>query len=164
MNNLFIIGIMGCGKTSVGKKAAELLGRNFFDVDEEIEKSQGMTIREIFRLHNEAYFRGIETEMLQKLTNEENAIISTGGGIVLRKENVLLMQEAGDIVWIMRPIEKIVQEVDTATRPLLMDGAVKLYEIFDKREILYRQYADFMVENSGSIEDAVQMLVSYLSK
>ena len=164
MNNLYLTGIMGCGKTSVGKIAAEILGAQFFDVDKEIEKDQDLFISEIFAQYNEAYFRDIESKVLQRLSNLQNAVISTGGGIILKKDNIDVMKQTGNIVWIKRPIEMIAECVDASFRPLIADDPQKLVRIYQEREPLYQNCADYIVGNESTVEEAAQAVVELFNK
>ena len=164
MNNLYLTGIMGCGKTSVGKIAAEILGVHFFDVDKEIEKDQDLFISEIFAQYNETYFRDVESKVLQKLSNLKNAIISTGGGIILKKDNIDIMKQTGSIVWIKRPIEMISECVDASFRPLIADDPQRLVKIYQEREPLYKSCADYIVGNEGPVEEAAQSVVEIFNK
>ncbi len=164
MNNLYLTGIMGCGKTSIGKLAAKILGAEFFDVDLEIENDQKMFISEIFAQYDEAYFRDIESRVLQKLSGLNNAVVSTGGGIILRKENVDVMKQTGNVIWIKRPIEMIAECVDTAVRPLIADDPQKLVKIYSEREPLYKNSADYVVANESTVEEAAQAVAKIFNK
>lgn len=164
MKNLYLTGIMGCGKTTAGQRTAEILGAQFFDVDAEIEKEQKMPISEIFEKYDEAYFRNIESEVLQKLSNMRKAVISTGGGIILKKENVDLMKKTGSIIWIKRQIEMISECVDATVRPLLADNPDRLIEIYKAREPLYKTCADYVVINENSVEEAAQAVAELFKK
>lgn len=164
MNNLYLTGIMGCGKTSIGRMAAGLLGAEFFDVDKEIEKELNLFISEIFEKYGEAYFRDAESEALQKLSSLQNAVISTGGGIILRNKNIETMQQTGSIVWIKRPIEMIAQCMEASFRPLIADNPQKLVEIYREREAIYQSSADHIVVNEGPIEEAAQAVAELFSK
>jgi len=159
--NLYVTGIMGCGKTAAGEKAAEILGVPFFDVDTEVEKQENRPISELFRLHGEAYFRGIETQVLQRLSGLDNAIVSTGGGIILQPGNVELMKKTGKVIWIKRPVDLILCSVDAAVRPLIADNPNRLKEIYAQREPLYKQYADAVVHNTGTLEEAAKEIAGH---
>ena len=163
MNNLYLTGIMGCGKTSIGRIAADILGAQFFDVDKEIEKDQKMFISEIFAQYNEAYFRDIETKVLRKLSNLRNSVISTGGGIILKKENIDVMKQTGSIIWIKRPVEMIAECVDAAVRPLIADEPERLIQIYREREPLYQSSADYTVVNENTAEEAAQEIAGHFT-
>jgi shikimate kinase len=121
MKNIVLTGFMGTGKTVVGKELARLLHRKLIDIDTEIEKSQKMTINEIFRRFGEPRFREIETEMIRNVSKKKNVIISTGGGAVLKQENVNALREAGIIICLMATHETILQRTSkNSQRPLLL--------------------------------------------
>lgn len=134
---IYLIGMMGCGKTTKGRAAAEALKLPFYDIDEIIQRSSGMTIPEIFKEYGEAHFRRMEQKALFSLENQPCGIVSTGGGIVCRGENIQFMRRTGDIIWIFRDIEETVADIDAADRPLLSGGAGRLREIFAQRRQLY---------------------------
>ena len=120
---IYLIGMMGCGKTTKGRAAAEALKLPFYDIDEIIQRSSGMTIPEIFKEYGEAHFRKMEQKALFSLENQPCGIVSTGGGIVCQGENIQFMRRTGDIIWIFRDIEETVADIDAADRPLLSGGA-----------------------------------------
>lgn len=161
MNNIYLIGIMGCGKTTVGMETAKILSAHFYDVDRDIERNMGLPVSEIFKEKNEDFFREIETEALYRLSDMQDTIISTGGGIVLHPENVAVMKKTGKIVWIKRPIELILQNIDAEVRPLIKGNPEKLIEIYEKREPLYEQSADAFVMNDRTILEAAQEIADY---
>ena len=117
--NLILCGMMGAGKTSVGRAIADLTGRVWCDTDDIIVKQYG-PISDIFKNHGEAYFRGLETETVKALTAQDNLVISVGGGLVLRQENVDLLRKNGKIVFLSATVETLVQRLCADTsRPLL---------------------------------------------
>ena len=109
---IYLIGMMGCGKTTKGRAAAEALKLPFYDIDEIIQRSSGMTIPEIFKEYGEAHFRKMEQKALFSLENQPCGIVSTGGGIVCQGENIQFMRRTGDIIWIFRDIEETVADID----------------------------------------------------
>lgn len=149
---IILIGMAGCGKTTIGREAAKLLGRPFIDVDELIEKLSG-PIPQLFE-HGEPHFRDCESEAIAQACIVEGAIIATGGGVVTRSANMSELKKAGTILFIDRPINKIVADIDVSTRPLFICGIEALNTAYVNRLPLYRQYADYIIENNGSMEDA----------
>ncbi len=154
--NLYLTGIMGCGKTSAGKMAAAILKVPFFDLDAEVEKREQLPVSEIFSRHGEEYFRLAETEALRQVSKQAGAVVSTGGGIILKPQNAEIMKNTGKVVWIERPVDLILKCVDASVRPLIAEKPQILVDIYARREPLYRKYADAIVENTGFLEDAAK--------
>ena len=164
MKNIILIGMPGCGKTTIGKEIASQLGMDFFDCDIEITKKQGIPIPQIFEEQGEEYFRNLETQTLKTQLPASNCIISTGGGIVERPENVELLQKSGMVVFINRPIEKIQGDIDTSNRPLLKSGADRLAALYKRRINLYKAACHIEVENTGAISETVLKIIDEVKK
>jgi shikimate kinase len=151
MKNIILAGFMGTGKTAVGRKLSRLLNMKLIDVDTEIENAQKMTINEIFRNFGEQKFRDIETGMIKKLSVRKNVIISTGGGAVLRQENIDTLRENGVIVCLMATPETILKRTShNSNRPLLRveDPFGKIKELLNFRRPFYEK-ADIMIDTEG---------------
>lgn len=148
-NNCILIGYMGCGKSTVGRKLSETLKRSFVDTDALIEEWQKMTISEIFKLKGEAYFRDLETKVLQKLLEEDNEyVISVGGGLPLREENRNLLQKLGQVIYLKAAPDTIYNRIKgDVTRPLLQtaDPKARIIEMLKDREDKYLAAAHNMV-------------------
>jgi shikimate dehydrogenase len=149
-----LIGSMGSGKSCIGKLLSEKLGWNFIDLDEEIEKVNGKSIPEIFETEGEGFFRKSEKEVLKnsvdRVKSEGNAIISTGGGIVLDGENRELLRKNSICIWLYASPEKSLDRMEIVGRPLLarQENPLKSStEIFNERKFLYAQTADIVVNN-----------------
>jgi len=148
--NLVLTGFMGTGKTSVAKELSRILGRKIIDVDAEIEK-KGTPIKEIFRKHGEPYFRDLETAMLKEVSGNRAVIISTGGGVVLRKENMEALRKTGIIICLGASPETILERTSkTAERPLLQveEPLTKIKELLSAREACYKD-ADIAINTEG---------------
>ena len=156
--NIILIGISGCGKTSIGEMLAKRLNYQFIDTDEVIE-SYGMTIKELFESGEES-FRCVETLAVKQVGSYKNAVISTGGGVVTREENMKYLSQNSVIVFIVRDITRIKKslEKERDLRPLLTDEDA-LDRLYAKRLHLYEKYADFIVENNGSIYKACDEII-----
>ena len=115
--HIFLIGMPGCGKSSLGKKSASYLGLNYVDMDQRIERVFGMPTSQIFQRYGEQAFRNAETNMLIHLTREPGALVSTGGGTVLREQNRAIMKNHGVIVLIDRPLEQILSDIKKEKAP-----------------------------------------------
>lgn len=153
-DKVLLIGMPGCGKTTIGKLLAKELNYNFYDMDEYIEKIANKTIVDLFK-EGEEVFRMWETKACRELSNKERSIISSGGGIVKRNVNIEIFKNKSVILFIDRPVENIVQDVNVSTRPLLKDGTFKIYELYNERYNLYRDAADIIIDNKGEIKEFV---------
>ena len=142
---------MGAGKTEVGRELSRLTGFTLIDADEEIIKAEGMPITEIFKQKGEPYFRDLETRAIKEISKKKNLIISTGGGAVLRKENMDALREGGIIVCLMASPETILKRTgNDDTRPLLQvpDPLGMIKELLAERMPYYRQ-ADMTMDTGG---------------
>ena len=157
MKNIVLIGMPGCGKSTLGRCLAERLGRDFIDADPEIEKDSGKTIPELFAV-SEDFFRKQETRTTKRLSALQDKVLAMGGGVVLRQENISSLKENGLIIFLDRSPEDIIGDVDTKTRPLLAAGRKRIYDLYAQREALYRAAADVTVQNKGSIQDVLSRL------
>jgi shikimate kinase len=151
MKNIVLTGFMGTGKTAVGRELARLLDMKLIDVDTEIEVSREMTISEIFKEYGEPVFREIETDMIKKVSRNNQVIISTGGGAVLKQENMETLRETGIIVCLMASPETILRRTgSTNDRPLLHveNPLEKIRELMDSRKPYYEK-ADIVIATEG---------------
>ena len=150
--NIYLIGFMGCGKSTVARKLEKAYNRKLIEMDEEIERQQGMSIPDIFAQRGEAAFRDLETQFLRDLQNVKNVVVSCGGGVVLREENVELMKQNGKIVLLTAAPETIYERVkDSTNRPVLNGNMNVSYieELMKKREPKYLAAADQIVPTDG---------------
>lgn len=161
--NIVLIGMPGCGKTTIGKILSKRLECKFIDIDEYIEETNGKSIPQIFKL-GEDYFRILEMEAIDKLRKEKNLVISTGGGVVKNYINIKRLKENGAIIFIDRCIENIAEDVNISNRPILKSGINKLHELFQERYEYYKNYSDFHVINDGSVEEVVERTIDMISR
>ena len=158
--NIILIGMPGCGKSTLGRQVAKQLNKKFVDMDEEIEKTEGRKISDIFEKEGEGYFRDTETFCLRNLLNND-AVISTGGGIVVRDENIDLLKNSGAaVVFIDRPLEKIMDDIKTSDRPLLKDGAERLKTLYAARYEKYLLASNNRVVNDKARNDAIAEIIN----
>ncbi len=166
--NVFLIGPMGAGKSTIGKMLAKALGRDFCDSDKEIERRTGVSIPMIFDYEGEAGFRRRESEVLARLAEQEAAVIATGGGAVILAENRELMQRRGFVVYLKCSVEKQVERTHKDTnRPLLQtdDPRQRLRDLFAQRDPLYSEIADLVVDTGAlSGQSAVKRIVAALQR
>lgn len=158
MENIILIGMPGCGKSTLGRMLAEKTGRTFYDADEVLEQREQRTIKSFFAESEDA-FRAAETRTLRHLAALKGAVIATGGGAVKRGENMEMLGKSGVIVFIDRLPEQIIGCIDNDDRPLLADDRQKIFKLYEERIGLYRKYADYTAENGGSMEAALDRLL-----
>lgn len=156
MQNIVLIGMPGCGKSTIASHLAEKLGRKMVDTDQEVEKLAGKTIPQIFAEDGEEAFRTMETEVLSRLGTQSQLIIATGGGCVTKARNYPLMHQNSSIFWLMRDLSKL----PTNGRPL--SQANKLSDLYETRKSLYEAFADYTVDNNGSCEESIRSIISIL--
>ena len=126
-----------------------LVNRRFVDLDTYIEQMQQCTISEIFEKQGEVGFRALETQAIKEIAKQKNIIVATGGGTVLRQENVEEMRRNGTIIFIDRPIDRILLDIRTEERPLIAgpDGRARLQSIHEQRYPIYRSSCNFLFDN-----------------
>jgi shikimate kinase len=149
--NIVLIGMPGCGKTTIGKKLSAILKKEFIDMDEYIEKMENRSIDEIF-LAGEENFRNIESAASTEIAKKNNLIVSTGGGIVKRAENIDKFRKNSIIIFVNRPLEFIETDIDISKRPLLKDNKNALNSLYIERYPLYKRYCDYEVINDKDIK------------
>ena len=152
MENIILIGMPGCGKSTVGKALAEALGKNFVDADDALVKTYGKSIPDIFAEEGEAGFRVKETAVLKELGKKSGLVIATGGGCVTKAENYPLLHQNGTIFWLKRELDLL----PTDGRPL--SQSQKLTEMYAKREPLYRSFADHIIDNNGNLNTTLEAI------
>lgn len=156
--NIVLVGMPGCGKSSVGRLLAQKLGREFVDIDKEIEKRQNCTVPEIFARGGEEEFRRIETEVTEDVCKRSGLVIATGGGVVTRPENQFSLKCNGFTVYLKRDIESL----STDGRPL--SAAKGREKLFSERKHLYEGWSDITADNNGEIEACVSSITSSFDK
>lgn len=163
---LFIIGLPGSGKTALSKTLAEKLNYDFYDMDLIIENKEKMKISEIFASRGEKYFREKESEVLKELSELNKAVISTGGGIVLAKENRDIMKKNGVSIFINRNPNILINNIDASERPLLAKDKNKLIQLSKEREPLYIETADIIFTHDAweeNIDDTFKIFYDYIT-
>ncbi len=156
--NIVLIGMPGCGKTTFGKAIAKELQRPFYDADDVVVEQEGKTIPELFAV-SEDCFRDAETRAAQTLATKKGCIIACGGGVVKRSVNIEIYKKTGLIIWIDRSPAAIVGDVDAGSRPLLREGAQKIYDLYHERLSLYQKAADYTIVNDKASEDVMRELI-----
>lgn len=158
-NNIYLIGMMGSGKSTIGKILAKNIYYNFIDVDDFIVKhSEYESINRIFEEKNEDFFRVLEKDAMKELSKFEKTVIATGGGVILNEENIQIMHSTGLVIYLESSIENLVKRLeDSKDRPLLKDVDLKekLEKLFNKRERFYSQAANLIIDISAKDKDDI---------
>ncbi|MDX2313279.1 MAG: shikimate kinase AroK [Gammaproteobacteria bacterium] len=167
-NNIFLVGPMGAGKSTVGRQLAKTLNMEFVDCDREIEDRTGVTIAVIFELEGEEGFRKRECAMIEQLTERDGIVLATGGGAVLGEENRSRLRTRGFAIYLNAPIELLLERTARdKQRPLLQtdDPRAKLTALAAEREPLYQQVADMVVKTDRrTARHVVKEIVRRLSE
>ncbi|MGC8868274.1 MAG: shikimate kinase [Sulfurihydrogenibium sp.] len=138
MKNIYLVGFMGSGKSTVGKILAEKTGRNFIDIDRLIEEREGRKIKEIFEKEGENYFRQLEKKYLEDILNTKGYVISTGGGLGANPENMKKMKENGIVIWLDITLNTVLERCkNDEERPLLNQPIEKIKQLFEERKKVY---------------------------
>jgi shikimate kinase len=160
--NIFLVGLMGAGKTTVARQLARRLGKTFYDTDHEIERRTGVRVQVIFEIEGEPGFRAREAQMLDSLTALQDVVLGTGGGVVLKPENRALLASRGFVIYLRAQPRDLYQRTrHDKSRPLLAtdDPLAKLEELQRVRDPLYREVADLIVDTGrqsvGALVDQV---------
>lgn len=156
--NIVLIGMPGSGKTTIGKIIARKLDKDFCDIDQYIEDTQDKKISEIFE-KGESAFRRIEKETVKEISEKQGTVISTGGGAVKFPQNIYYLKKNGTIIFIDRNLDDIISDVNMSTRPLLKNGVEAIHSLHKERYILYKGYADYIVPNTGSLDDVADAII-----
>ena len=160
MKNIVLIGMPGCGKSTIGYRMSQKINYSFFDADKYLEEKENRIISDIFSKEGEEYFRKLETKYLEDLSKKEQIIISTGGGAVKKKENIDILKQNGIIIFLDRTIEDISKE-NHENRPLLQN-IENLWKLYDERIKLYRKYADIIIKNDDDMNVIVERIITTL--
>lgn len=165
--NVVLIGYRGTGKTTVGKAVAARLGCELLSTDAEIVKSAGQTIPQIVEQHGWEYFRDLETKMCQELANKDGLVLDTGGGAILRPQNVDMLKRTGKLFWLTASVETIARRIGSDTqRPSLTGTKSFIDEIQDvlrERTPKYQAAADHVIETEGrSVSQVTDEILSRL--
>ena len=164
--HIFLIGFMGSGKSAVSRALARQLGARRFEMDREIERSEGMRISEIFEKYGEEYFRDVETSFVKGLAGKRPVIVSCGGGVVLRPENVASMKEQGTIILLDASPETILSRVGHSDKRPILNGHMNveyISELMSRRKEHYENAADLTVKTDGkSIDEVTEEILELL--
>lgn len=161
--NIYLVGPMGAGKTTVGRHLAELLGREFLDSDHEIERKTGASIPWIFEKEGEIGFRSREKTVINELTQRRQLVVATGGGAVTQAENRAYLKNRGIVIYLYTPVELQLQRTyRDKNRPLLQveNPEQKLKNLLQIRDPLYREVAHYVIEtHQGAARELAQHIL-----
>lgn len=145
---IILIGMMGSGKSTIGKGLASAIDANFLDMDALIETKEGLSISKIFETKGEAYFRALEHLMAKELQYKDDVVIATGGGVVINPETMSALKDNGLVIYLHIPVDAIVKRLSgDKTRPLLQNTSLKekLEQVYSDRKAYYKEYADIIL-------------------
>jgi 3-dehydroquinate synthase len=164
--NIFLVGLMGAGKTTVGRALAKRLNKRFIDSDHEIEARTGASIPVIFEIEGEASFRQREAEVIRELTGQSDIVLATGGGAVLNAQSREFLKTRGTVIYLRASVGSILQRTShDKNRPLLQtaDPRQRLEQLTLEREPYYREVADFIIETGRpNVQSLVQTILAQL--
>lgn len=166
IERVILIGMPCSGKSAIGRAIADYFGFTFYDMDEEIVSSAGMSIQSIFEEKGEPAFREIETQIAKKLSEVKKAVVATGGGVVTRENNMkFFMSESSAIIFIHRHVTRFITTPKKVMekRPLLQKTSLdKLLNLYKTRLPLYRKYCNFEIQNDANKDDAIRSVIKLL--
>lgn len=162
MKNIVLIGMMGCGKSTIGALLSEKLGRRLVDTDELIVEREGRSINEMFAAEGEEYFRDRELEVSRELAQKQDLIIACGGGLPLRPGSIAPLKKSGVVFWLCRDPGETYDSMDTAGRPLAQQGREDFLARFAQREPIYLAWADHVIVNFSSPEHTCNAILEVL--
>ncbi len=157
-NNIFLIGFMGAGKSTIAKALCKELGMQLVEMDARIVEEQKMSINDIFAQYGEDYFRDVESQLILTLGEEGNTIVSCGGGVVVRPRNTDYMKKSGKVVFLSATPETIYERVKNSTDRPILNGHMNveyIAELMEKRRALYEAAADIKIDTDGKSRAAI---------
>ncbi len=161
--HIFLVGMAGAGKTSLGRRLATNLNLPFVDTDQRVSEIMGMSVIEIFQSFGEAFFRNAESGVLMELVGKPPCVVSTGGGLPTVQENVQLMQNLGVIIHVDRPLDQILSDIKMERRPTLAGGSHEnVIDQYNERIGYYRACADYRLDNSHGFAVGLQTLTQMI--
>jgi shikimate kinase len=165
-SNIFLVGPMGVGKSTIGRRLAATTGKRFIDSDEEIERKTGVEIDLIFEIEGEPGFRRRESRLIEELAGLKDIVLATGGGAVLDPANRSLLKQSGMIVYLTAPATVLAKRtMRDRRRPLLRGGdrLQRIEQLLSEREGFYREIADVVIDTAGhSVKDSLEEICSRL--
>lgn len=164
MKNIVLIGMMGCGKSSIGRRLALALDRELVDTDELIERRAGMSVSDIFARKGEDFFRDEELSVSEELALRQNLIIACGGGLPLRPDCIAGLKHSGIVFWRDRDPGETYDMLDVSGRPLAQQGRDAFLARYAQRAPIYGSWADYVIRGADSAETAARMILDILQR
>ena len=169
LNNIVLVGPMGSGKTTVGRRLSANLEVDFYDTDHEIIDKTGVSIDHIFDVEGEEGFRKRESKVLKELCNKSNIVLATGGGAVLLEENRSIIKKAGSVIYLSSSVDQILRRTaKSKTRPLLENSTNRrktISNIIDSRGPLYREVATIIINTNGKkLNEVINQILTHLAR
>jgi shikimate kinase len=161
---VYLVGMPGSGKSTVGPELAARLGVPFVELDAEVQRAAGRTVAEIFQQDGEARFRELEAAALSEAATRDPSVVSCGGGVVLEPANRVTLRATGEVVFLSVPLEVLAARVEPAAERPLIRAAGDLERLFSEREPLYREFAAHVVDGSGPPEDVAAAIEGELTR
>ena len=166
--NIFLIGFMGAGKSTVARAMKKHYGMRLIEMDEQIEKQEKMSVPKIFEVHGEPYFRKLETDLLEGLSSQENTVVSCGGGVPMRACNVEAMRKSGKVIYLSTSPQQIYERVKTSHNRPLLEGNMNveyISKLLSQRLPKYLEAADAVVSTDGKrVEDICKEIIGLISE
>ena len=156
--NIILIGMMGCGKTTVGRLLSQRLNRPLIDTDALIEERQGRAIPDIFAQEGEAHFRALELELCQELSGQDGLVIACGGGLPLRDEAIAALKQNGLVFWLDRDPGETYDGLDVSGRPLAQAGRDDFLARYAVRSPIYHRWADYIIPCADGPQEAERLI------
>jgi len=169
LNNILLVGPMGSGKTTVGKRLAKSLKIDFYDADHEIIDKTGVSVDHIFDIEGEVGFRKRESKAIKELCNKSNIVLATGGGAVLLEENRSIIKKAGSVIYLSSSVDQILRRTaKSKTRPLLEKSTNRrqtISNIINSRDPLYREVATIIINTNGKkLNEVINEILTHLPR
>ena len=166
--NIFLIGFMGAGKSTVARAMKKHYGMRLIEMDEQIEYQEKMSVPKIFEVHVEPYFRKLETDLLEGLSSQENTVVSCGGGVPMRACNVEAMRKSGKVIYLRTSPQQIYERVKTSHNRPLLEGNMNveyISKLLSQRLPKYLEAADAVVSTDGKrVEDICKEIIGLISE
>ena len=166
--NIFLIGFMGAGKSTVARAMKKHYGMRLIEMDEQIEYQEKMSVPKIFEVHGEPYFRKLETDLLEGLSSQENIVVSCGGGVPMRACNVEAMRKSGKVIYLRTSPQQIYERVKTSHNRPLLEGNMNveyISKLLSQRLPKYLEAADAVVSTDGKrVEDICKEIIGLISE